>query len=216
MDNNAAACCPYCGSTSLSVSRRGYRLGRGLFWALVLGFFNFWLFAVPGFLVGVAIGLVIGNVGSKKIKVVCLNCGREHKPARRQTANRPAADTQEPPRSGWDEPPIPSGFAEYLRETGQDDPRYSGRNNALECVLIDMADDKERAVMWAYAVDCARHSRTMGNILHAPDYFKYRAFGEYASRHGDVLRSIADRRAYEYWSPTTTTKAYRAAREFLG
>lgn len=175
---------------------------------------------------GVLTGLRIGSAGSKRVKVTCLNCGCRYDPAVRhlydeirmgstkaQAAPGPKAAQ---PRSGWDDPPIPPGFAEYLRETGQDDPRYSGRNNALECVLIDMADDKERAVMWAYAVDCARHDRTMGNILHAPDYFKYRAFGEYASRHGDVLASVADRRAYEYWSPTTTTKAYRAAREFLG
>lgn len=224
--NDNTPVCPRCGSAAISASKRGYKLGRGLFWGLVLGFAGFWLFVIPGALVGFALGLMAGSSGSQKVTVTCLNCGCQYNPALRhfldeikqggtkaQTAPGPKAAQ---PRSGWDDPPIPPGFAEYLRETGQEDPRYSGRNNALECILIDMADDKERAVMWAYAVDCARHSRTMGNILHAPDYFKYRAFGEYASRHGDVLASIADRRAYEYWSPTTTTKAYRAAREFLG
>ena len=78
-----------------------------------------------------------------------------------------------------------------------------------------MHDDKERAVMWAYAVDCVLNNCTMGNILHAPGYDRYRAFSEYASRHGDVLQSISDRRAYEYWNPTKTTKAYRAAADFL-
>lgn len=129
-----------------------------------------------------------------------------------------AGNQAEPPQkenTEYYDPPIPPGFMSYLRETGQDDPRYSGRYNALECVLIDLPDDKERAVFWAYAVDCALHDQIMGNILQAPDYFKYRSFAEYASRHGDVLQSIAARRSRDYWNPTTTTKAYKAAVEFL-
>ena len=176
---------------------------------------------------GALTGLRIGSVGSKRVKVTCLNCGCRYDPAVRHLYDEirmgstkaqpaPGPKAEQPPRNEWDDPPIPPGFADYLREIGQDDPRYSGRNNALECVLIDMPDDKARAVMWAYAVDCAMHNRTMGNILDAPDFDRYAAFSEYASLHGDILKSIADRRAYEYWSPTTTTKAYRAAREFLG
>lgn len=117
--------------------------------------------------------------------------------------------------SDYYDPPIPAAFMSYLRETGQDDPRYSGRYNALECVLIGLPDDKERAVFWAYAVDCALHNQILGNILHSPDYYKYRTFAEYASRHGDILQSIAARQARDYWSPTTTTKAYKAAAEYL-
>lgn len=224
---NSQPACPRCGSTAISASKRGYKLGLGLFWGLVLGFAGFWLFVIPGALVGFALGLMAGSSGSQKVTVTCLNCGCQYNPALRHFLDEikqgsakaqaaPGPKAEQPPRNEWDDPPIPPGFADYLREIGQDDPRYSGRNNALECVLIDMPDDKARAVMWAYAVDCAMHNRTMGNILDAPDFDRYAAFSEYASLHGDILKSIADRRAYEYWSPTTTTKAYRAAREFLG
>lgn len=214
MGNGAIASCPHCGSTSLSASRRGYRLGRGLFWALALGFFNFWLFAVPGFLVGVAVGLVIGNIGSNKTQVVCLNCGKRFAPSHRKT--KAGADAGQVPHDYPEQDtPVPPGFQEYMDELGLDEPGTPGRKYAMACVLANMPDDKERAILWAYAVDCTRQRRTMGNLLRSPDYHKYRAFGEYASRHGDVLRSIADRRAEEYWSPATTTKAYKAAAEFM-
>lgn len=74
--------CPYCGSSSIMASKRGYKLWRGLFWALVLGFFNFWLGAIPGALIGMAIGLAIGNIGSHKVQITCLNCGKRFKPGK--------------------------------------------------------------------------------------------------------------------------------------
>lgn len=192
------ASCPFCGSTSLAANKKGYGVTKGALGAWAFG----------------PLGAAAGNIGRQKVIVTCINCGRQFNPSVQHFVDENFRQ-KSPPRSDRYDPPIPTGFAEYLRETGQEDPRYSGRNNALECVLIDMADDKERAVMWAYAVDCARRGRTMGNILHAPDYHKYRAFGEYASRHGDMLASIAARRAWEYWEPTKTTKAYKAAAEFL-
>jgi len=217
MGNGSIASCPYCGSTSLSASKRGYKLGRGLFWALALGFLNFWLFAVPGFLIGAVAGLAIGNIGSNKTQIVCLNCGRRFAPSRRNAAAASAAPkVAQESHDYWEQStPVPPEFREYMDELGLDEPDIPGRKYALACVLANMHDDKERAILWAYAVDCARQHRTMGNLLRSPEYHKYRAFGEYASRHGDVLRSIADRRAEEYWTPTTTTKAYRAAVEFF-
>jgi hypothetical protein len=177
--------------------------------------------ALIGAGLGAVIGLRFGSFGSQTVMTTCLNCGCQYNPWLRQMYDEIKQTRAEPLRAepqstrDRDDPPIPPGFAEYLKEIGQDDPRYSGRYNALECVLIEMPDDKARAVMWAYAVDCALHGRTMGNILDAPDFYKYTAFSEYACLHGDVLKSVSDRRAREYWNPTTTTKAYKAAAEFL-
>jgi len=181
--------------------------------------------ALIGAGLGAVIGLRFGSFGSQTVMTTCLNCGCQYNPSLRHFVDDlkkdfgkqppPAQEETQTQNRDYYDPPIPPGFAEYLKEIGQDDPRYSGRNNALECVLIEMPDDKARAVMWAYAVDCALHGRTMGNILDAPDFDKYTAFSEYASLHGDILKSVSDRRAREYWNPTTTTKAYKAAVEFL-
>lgn len=57
------ACCPKCGSTSLSANKKGFGIGK----------------AVAGtFAVG-PIGLVVGNIGAKKVWVTCLNCGHRWK-----------------------------------------------------------------------------------------------------------------------------------------
>ena len=55
--------CPRCGSTSLSGNKKGYGIGKGLIGASVVG----------------PIGLVAGNIGSKKVIVTCMNCGYKYK-----------------------------------------------------------------------------------------------------------------------------------------
>lgn len=64
--NKAAgvACCPKCGSTSLSVNKKGFSLGKA---------------AVGGFVAG-PVGLVGGTFGANKLIVTCLNCGHKFKP----------------------------------------------------------------------------------------------------------------------------------------
>lgn len=67
---NAVACCPKCGSTSLSANKKGFSFVKG---------------AIGGGLgavvapVGIVMGLGAGNLGSKKLYVTCLNCGHHWK-----------------------------------------------------------------------------------------------------------------------------------------
>lgn len=56
---NGVACCPKCGSTSLSVNKKGYSFVKG-FLLTPLG----------------------GTIGMNKLKVTCLNCGHKFKPGR--------------------------------------------------------------------------------------------------------------------------------------
>lgn len=68
---NAIACCPKCGSTSLSANKKGYSFVKGAIGggigSQILG-------------VGAVMGLGAGNIGSKKVIVTCLNCGHQWKP----------------------------------------------------------------------------------------------------------------------------------------
>lgn len=58
---NAVACCPKCGSISLSANKKGFGIGKAVIGASIAG----------------PIGLVAGNINAKKIKVTCLNCGHQ-------------------------------------------------------------------------------------------------------------------------------------------
>ncbi len=55
--------CPYCGSTSLSGNKKGFGIGKAVVGAWALG----------------PLGLMAGNIGAKKVKVTCLNCGKQFK-----------------------------------------------------------------------------------------------------------------------------------------
>lgn len=59
---NAVACCPKCGSTSLSANKKGFGIGKAVIGATIIG--N-------------PIGLVAGNINAKKVRVTCLNCGHQ-------------------------------------------------------------------------------------------------------------------------------------------
>lgn len=61
---NGVACCPKCGSTSLSSNKQGFGIGKAV---------------IGAGLVSNPIGLVAGNIHSKKIHVTCLNCGHKWK-----------------------------------------------------------------------------------------------------------------------------------------
>ena len=60
---NGVACCPNCGSTSLSANKKGFGIGKAVVGAALTG----------------GIGLVAGNIGAKKVWVTCLNCGHRWK-----------------------------------------------------------------------------------------------------------------------------------------
>jgi hypothetical protein len=51
--------CPRCGSTSISANKEGFSVGK----------------AVAGGVVAGGVGLLGGFIGSKKVRVTCLNCG---------------------------------------------------------------------------------------------------------------------------------------------
>lgn len=55
--------CPRCGSTSLSGNKKGYGIGKGVIGAAMFG----------------PLGLVAGNIGSKKVVVTCMKCGFKFK-----------------------------------------------------------------------------------------------------------------------------------------
>ena len=58
---NSIACCPKCGSTSLSANKKGFGVGKAVVGAAFTG----------------GIGLVAGNIGAKKVRITCLNCGHQ-------------------------------------------------------------------------------------------------------------------------------------------
>ena len=65
-DENGLACCPKCGSTSLSANKKGFGIGKALVGAtLTLG-----------------VGLLAGGIGRNKIEVICLKCGNKFKPGK--------------------------------------------------------------------------------------------------------------------------------------
>lgn len=58
---NGVACCPKCGSTSLTANKKGFGVGKAVVGAALTG----------------GIGLVAGNIGAKKVRITCLNCGHQ-------------------------------------------------------------------------------------------------------------------------------------------
>lgn len=61
------ACCPRCGSTSLSGQKHGYGIGKATAGVLLVG----------------GIGLAAGGIGANKVKVTCLNCGYQFRPGQK-------------------------------------------------------------------------------------------------------------------------------------
>lgn len=59
--DNGVACCPKCGCTTLSANKKGFGIGKAVIGAAVTG----------------GIGLIAGNKGAKKVRITCLNCGKQ-------------------------------------------------------------------------------------------------------------------------------------------
>ena len=55
--------CPKCGSTQLSADKKGFGLGKAAGGALLLG----------------PVGLLGGLIGSKKVMITCMKCGKQWK-----------------------------------------------------------------------------------------------------------------------------------------
>lgn len=112
--------------------------------------------------------------------------------------------------------PVPPGFRLYLedypRENGrvEDLQKFFGRNDALGYILAG-EDYRMRALFFAYAVDCERHGKTMGDIRKAKNLRKYEQFADFVGEHEELHRSIYGRPIGDYWSPSHNTKIYKAA-----
>lgn len=64
--SQGVACCPKCGSASLSANKKGFGIGKAVIGRSTIG----------------NIGLTAGNIGAKKVLVTCLNCGKQFKPGK--------------------------------------------------------------------------------------------------------------------------------------
>ncbi|MGI6161777.1 MAG: hypothetical protein ACOYJD_07075 [Christensenellales bacterium] len=53
--------CPRCRSTSISANQKGFGIGKAVVGAAIAG----------------PLGLVGGNIGAKKVRITCLNCGHQ-------------------------------------------------------------------------------------------------------------------------------------------
>lgn len=69
--NSGQACCPKCGSISLSANKKGFGVIKGGLGAMAGG-------ALTGG-IGAVVGLGAGNINAKKVWVTCLNCGKRWK-----------------------------------------------------------------------------------------------------------------------------------------
>lgn len=64
---SGVACCPKCGSTSLSANKKGFSFGKAATGAFIAG----------------PVGLVGGTLGANKLEVTCLNCGHKFRPGKK-------------------------------------------------------------------------------------------------------------------------------------
>jgi predicted RNA-binding Zn-ribbon protein involved in translation (DUF1610 family) len=58
---NNAPRCPMCGSESITANQQGFGIGKAVVGAAVFG----------------PLGLMAGNINSKKVSITCLNCGHK-------------------------------------------------------------------------------------------------------------------------------------------
>ena len=58
--------CPKCGSNQITANKKGFGLGKAVGGAILLG----------------PIGLLGGAIGSRKIMLTCLNCGKQWRPGK--------------------------------------------------------------------------------------------------------------------------------------
>jgi len=56
--------CPHCGSSNLTANKKGFGAGKAITGAVLTG----------------GIGLVAGFIGSGKVRITCLKCGKQMKP----------------------------------------------------------------------------------------------------------------------------------------
>lgn len=83
--------CPKCKSTQIMANQKGFSGGKAIAGAVLTG----------------GVGLLAGNIGSKKIVITCLNCGKSFAPGQgaKQPVSKPlpAYDGRSEPALIWDE-----------------------------------------------------------------------------------------------------------------
>lgn len=83
--------CPKCNSTQITANRKGFSGGKAIAGAILTG----------------GVGLLAGTIGSKKIVITCLNCGKSFAPGQgaKQSVSKPlhAYHGRSAPTLIWDE-----------------------------------------------------------------------------------------------------------------
>lgn len=64
---NGIACCPKCGSASITAQKKGFGFVKG----------------AVGASIGVDVGLIAGGLGANKVILTCMNCGHQWKPGKK-------------------------------------------------------------------------------------------------------------------------------------
>lgn len=87
--SNTQVHCPQCGSTSLTTDKKGFSGKKAVAGALLTG----------------GIGILAGTIGSNKIVITCLNCGKQFKPGEGKTSSIYLGTSGKPggPKIIWDE-----------------------------------------------------------------------------------------------------------------
>jgi predicted RNA-binding Zn-ribbon protein involved in translation (DUF1610 family) len=79
--------CPKCGSTQITANKKGFSGKKAVAGAVLTG----------------GIGLLAGTIGSNKVIITCLNCGKEFKPGEKRATTFSQSSDKQVPRLIWDE-----------------------------------------------------------------------------------------------------------------
>lgn len=109
---------------------------------------------------------------------------------------------------------IPPEFMEYAVNMGVGLSWLHGRNAAARYVF-ERIDDREKAMLYGYAVHCEMRGITPGNIDKSVDLPLYTKFADEACRDAKVWSSISKRPGDDIWSPSKSTNAYKYACSFF-
>lgn len=91
---------------------------------------------------------------------------------------------------------------------------FIGAENLLYYVVSSISG-KDRAALYAYAVQQSLADRPFGNMLADPDRDRFYAFADIVTADASLIKSLDGRRATDFLKPQRSTKIYKAAAAFL-
>ncbi|MDO4810572.1 MAG: hypothetical protein Q3985_01380 [Eubacteriales bacterium] len=110
--------------------------------------------------------------------------------------------------------PMSKGFWDYATAMDIHVSWFTGRNTAAARIFTKLAD-KDRVILYGYAVHCSLTDQVMGNVLISPNYDRYESFAAEVMGHPDVMKSIMGRPGSDLWKPSKQTIAYSFAVKFF-